>query len=289
MLFVTPPQNAGSIHSFCAQFNEGLRVEYKSTFDDNVRRNLPKIVSSFANSLGGVIVVGVNAANGVPPGPASGVPPPAEELTLTVENICLQGINPPVVPRITIVPSDAAGHVFLVVEVDESWDAPHAIENSKRVYVRTGNAANPFDLAEVDLIIELIKRRAEPSWRRERLTAMARGRARTIVPDGAIHVQVCIAPSYPRRALCTNETVWAFLSGVRYRAARYFPFQTLRRVEDGVASFNRENEYSQVSTSGLLLTRRAMQRYREEQGPEVIKAADVLHPLVKLLNCANAL
>jgi hypothetical protein len=69
MLFVTPPQDVAEIRAFCGRFNEGLRGEYKSTFDDNVRRNLPKIVSSFANSLGGVLVVGVNAANGVPQQP----------------------------------------------------------------------------------------------------------------------------------------------------------------------------------------------------------------------------
>jgi len=127
MLFVTPPQNVEAIRAFCAQFNEGLRVEYKSTLDDNVRRNISKVVSSFANSLGRVFVIGVNAADGVPQLPIEGFAARAEELALTVENICLQGINPPVVPRITIVPSDIADRIFLVVEVDESWEAPHAI------------------------------------------------------------------------------------------------------------------------------------------------------------------
>lgn len=288
MLFVAPPQNVASIRAFCAQFDEGLRVEYKRTLDENVRRNLPKVLSSFANSLGGLIVIGVNATNGVPQLPIEGFAAPEEELALTVENICLQGINPPVAPRITIVPSDTADHIFLVIEVDESWDAPHAIENSKRVYVRTGNAANPYDLAEVDLIIELIKRREGPSSRRERIMALAHERARTVVPDGAIHVQVSIAPSYPRRPLCTNDAVWAFLSGTRYRAGRYFPFATLRRVGDGVASFNRAGEYSQISAFGLLLTRKAMSLQHEREEPEIISAADVLHTLVKLLHCASA-
>jgi hypothetical protein len=35
------------------------------------------------------------------------------------------------------------------------------------VYVRTGNAANPYDLAHVDLIIDLVKRREEPLELRE--------------------------------------------------------------------------------------------------------------------------
>jgi hypothetical protein len=156
------------------------------------------------------------------------------------------------------------------------------------VYVRTRNAANPYDLAEVDLIIELIRRRAGPSAKREHLIAVARERAKTVVVDGSIQVQVSIAPSYPGRALCANHTIWTFLSGARYRAGRYFPFQTLRRVDDGVASFDREENYSQVSTFGLLFTKRTMRLHHEEQGPEVILVGEVFHPVFKLLHCANA-
>jgi len=289
MLFVAPPQDAVQIRAFCARFNEGLRVEYKSTFDDNVRRNLPKIVSSFANSLGGILVVGVSTVNGAPQQPVEGFETPAEELTLTVENICLQGINPPVIPRITVIPSDVVNRTFLIIEVDESWEAPHAIENSKRVYVRTGNAANPYDLTDVELIIDLIKRRSEPSAKRERLIAVASKRAATVVADADIYVQVSIGPQYPRRALCTNDEVWAFLSGARYRGAHYFPIQTLRRIEDGVASFNRNHEYSQVSAFGLLLTRRVMTAHRQAEGePNVLLVGDVFHPLFKLLHCARS-
>lgn len=288
MLFITPPQNAAEIRAFCARFNEGLRVEYKSTFDANVRGNLPKIVSSFANSLGGVLVLGVNAPNGVPQEPIEGFATPAEELPLTIESICLRGINPPVIPRVTVVPSDVPNHMFLVIEVDESWEAPHAIENSRRVYVRTGNAANPYDLTDVDLIIDLIKRRSEPSSKRDQLIAIAGRRAETVVLDGTIHLQIRIVPLYPRRALCTNDDVWAFLDDTRYRAGRYFPFQTLRRIEDGVASFNRNQEYSQVSTFGLLFTKQLMQLQQQEEQPSTILLRDVFHPLLKLLHCANA-
>ena len=146
MLFLASPQNVADIRAFCARFNEGIRVEYKASFDENVRRAVPKVVSSFANSLGGVLIIGVTAVDGIPQNPIEGFVPPAEELPLTVENLCIQGTNPPVFPKTTIINSDVANRVFLVIEVDESWEAPHAIENSKKVYVRTGNAANPYDL-----------------------------------------------------------------------------------------------------------------------------------------------
>src|ERR1700730_4960421 len=150
MIFIERPLTFQNVPDACAGFNEGVRVEYKSAFDANVRDKLPKVISSFANSQGGVLIVGVNTTNGVPQPPFEGfASQPREEYPLTVENICLRNIHPPVLPRTQIVESDVAGKVFLVIEIDESAEAPHAIENSKRVYVRTGNAADLYDLAEV--------------------------------------------------------------------------------------------------------------------------------------------
>jgi predicted HTH transcriptional regulator len=80
MIFLERPITVQHIRDVCARFNEGPRVEYKSTFDASVRAQLPKIVSSFANSQGGVLVVGVPAVNGVPAPPIEGVARPREEL-----------------------------------------------------------------------------------------------------------------------------------------------------------------------------------------------------------------
>lgn len=283
MLFLATPQDPNDIRAFCARFNEGIRVEYKSTFDDNVRRALPKVVSSFANSLGGVLIVGVNAVDGVPQNPIEGFASPAEELPLTVENLCIGGINPPVFPKTTVIESDAAGQVFLVIEVDESWEAPHAIENSKKVYVRTGNAANPYDLAEVDLVIELVRRRSEPLALRERMLDRARQRARQVIGERDVHAEVSIGPLYPRRALCTRDAIWDFLSGQRYRGAHFFPFETLRRVEDGAASFHRNEQYGELSTVGMIVGGHLMMPGQQQQ----FFLRDPFHLLLKLLVCAD--
>ncbi len=44
------------VEDFCREFPEGVRVEYKREI-----RNIPKIVSSFANTLGGIFIIGVEA------------------------------------------------------------------------------------------------------------------------------------------------------------------------------------------------------------------------------------
>ncbi len=288
MLFITPPENANDIHAFCARFSENIRVEYKSTFDENVRRNLPKVLSSFANSLGGVLIVGVEAPNGLPQQPIQGFTTLAEELPLTIENICFQNINPPVIPRVHIIPSDVAGRSFAVIEVDESWEAPHAIENSKKVYVRTGNAAVPYELAEVDLIIELVRRRSEPAAKRQGLLATARKRASDVLiaDPRTPYAEISVSPQYPRHALCTREECWNFVTNSPYRGGRYFPLATVRRVEDGVASYNRAQEYGQVSKDGVLFMR-CLLRVQEVEQHSVIPLRELLRPTLLLLHCAE--
>lgn len=170
-----------------------------------------------------------------------------------------------------------------MIEVDESWEAPHAIENSKRVYVRTGNAANPYDLAQVDLIIELVRRRAEPLALRTRLVERAQQRAAQVVADASLHAEVSIGPLYPRRALCARDATWDFLSAERYRGGRFFPFETLRRVEDGTASFRLNEQYGELNTFGVILGRQVMRPGQEQQ----LLVGDPFHLMLKLLICGN--
>ena len=44
------------VKSFCDVWAEGVRVEYKKEI-----RHIPKIVSSFANTHGGIFLIGVEA------------------------------------------------------------------------------------------------------------------------------------------------------------------------------------------------------------------------------------
>src|SRR5260370_34459951 len=107
--------------------------------------------------------LGLKSVTGASHPPFEGFEPPArEEFALTVENICLQNIYPPLLPRTTVVPSDVANRAFLVIEAEESGKAPHAIETSNKVHVTTGNPANPYDFPDVDLIIDLVKPRRDP-------------------------------------------------------------------------------------------------------------------------------
>ena len=47
------------VQSFCEEWAEGVNVEYKS--DIIIKKHIPKIVSSLANTYGGVFLIGVEA------------------------------------------------------------------------------------------------------------------------------------------------------------------------------------------------------------------------------------
>jgi hypothetical protein len=235
MLFLRPPTQAADVLQFARKFNEGIRVEYKSAFDESVRRSTAKMISALANTLGGVAVIGVTTRNGIPQEPIVGFDIPNEELPLVIEQICLQGINPPVLPKITQVLSDTPGRCFLVIEVDASTEAPHAIENSRRVYVRTGNAANPYDLADVDTIIERFTRRRGLEELRIELIARQNARSGYSLLAGAKpKIAVSICPTFPHRPLAPRQDIWQFTSSERYRGGRFVPGNTIRRTNDGV-------------------------------------------------------
>lgn len=189
-----------NIDAFCQAWPEGVRVEYKVDWP-----NIPKVVSSFANTMGGILIIGVDAdrTTGMPILPIHGITtgPGLEE---RVTQSCYQGIYPPITPSIRVIsiPS-TTDRVVVVVKVAESIEAPHAIENTTRVYIRVNSTTEPIELAEIDRIEYLLNRRQNPKNRREEMISEAFGRFSAGVP------RLCIAvvPSYPNRPLFTPDSL----------------------------------------------------------------------------------
>src|SRR5260370_21862458 len=85
MLFAKSISNLNfeDVEEFCPRFHEDIRVEYKSTFDNSVKAKLPRVLSSFANSYGGILIIGIDAPAGVPRRPYDGIVFPEREPGLT--------------------------------------------------------------------------------------------------------------------------------------------------------------------------------------------------------------
>jgi hypothetical protein len=293
MLFLRPPTTTADIREFTRQFREGIRVEYKSVFDESVRRSTAKMVSALANTLGGVAVIGVDTDNGVPREPIVGFDMPNDELRLVIEQICLQGINPPIIPRITQIDSDSPGKCFLVIEVEESLEAPHAIENKRQVYVRTGNAAMPYDLAQVDVVIERFTRRRESQARRLELVARQTRRYASYQGAGTPPtVEASVGPTFPSRPLIDRASVWEFCSTQTYREGRFIPREAIRRTNDGVAGpVDHGGGYVDISQYGFVLWKNIaeLEEFRPPTHPPsfFLQFRALFQTLLKALVCSS--
>jgi predicted HTH transcriptional regulator len=127
------------VDTFClAGIAEGTRLDYKV----DVPKELAKIVAAFANTLGGMIMLGVDAdrTTNKPIWPPTKGMLSKRGIDEQITQICRDNIYPPVQPQISdVLPNEKLpGHVVTVVRVDESREAPHAINNGRHVYVRTG-------------------------------------------------------------------------------------------------------------------------------------------------------
>ena len=152
MLFSSPLHSLDlrQIEQFCRNWTEGVRVEYQRELDT---RHIPKIVSSFANTVGGIWIIGVATdVENRAVFPIRGI----SRTTGIEERIaqsCYHNLYPPLLPNIKIidVPGNG-GQVVVVVQIPESVEAPHAIENSTKVYIRTNSTAEIIQIAEIDRI-----------------------------------------------------------------------------------------------------------------------------------------
>lgn len=268
------------IEQFCKEFPEGQRVEYKSTLDANVMAKIPKIVSSFANTLGGVLIIGADTrgtADNKPIFPLIGI----DAKTGIEESIiqkCLYGINPAVLPEVRAVPiSSNPDKVIVVVNVEESVASPHAIENSTQVYYRTGNQSNPYELAKIDMIEHLFRKRQQPEELKNKLIENSRERFIThfnyylseYEEDEVMQninnlsypaIEVILSPPFPYKPIATPRDIYTrcekeFSTKMR---SYFFPggHRQLRRIQDGVQSVVFESRppriYTEINKYGLI-------------------------------------
>ena len=170
------------INTFCVQrFAESVRLDYKL----DVPKDLAKLVAAFANTLGGLIVFGVEAdkTSNKPiwPSPKGMATRPGIDEQITA--ICRDRIYPPVRPQISsiIANPNVAGTVLAVVRIDESPDAPHAVNGL--VYERTGSQGKPHRPSQINRIAYLLRRRNRIEKQRLAIAKMELKRASRPIAD----------------------------------------------------------------------------------------------------------
>lgn len=156
----TPKELADVTFADLAQlrdYEEGFALEFKQAFGESVRRKIPKIVASFANSRGGWLVIGISDADRrVCP-----VPRGTADASQVIGELCRRHVSP--APRFdarfVADPSDPSRGV-VVVQVFEGDFPPYVADGV--VEIREGSTSGPASgTALVDLYDKATHRRLD--------------------------------------------------------------------------------------------------------------------------------
>jgi Putative DNA-binding domain len=229
------------IDAFCsAKHREGTRCDYKLLFPTK----LEKTIAAFANTLGGLILLGIDSdpTTNTPIWPAVTGLPSRAGLEEQVYQKATEAIYPPV--RVAVSPvienPNLPGTVVIVIRVDESKDAPHAVDNGRQVlvYERSDNKTDPIQLAKIDRIEHLLNRRQAIESHREENRSKAMERAeRLLDKDMRPFMWVSVAPRFPWRQMCRWSACYDFL-------AKEFHADRVRRIPTGAVFVCRDSRAS---------------------------------------------
>ena len=261
------------VEAFCREWGEGVRVEYKSKV-----ANVPKTVSAFANSQGGVFIIGVKAdkSNNNVEFPIKGIPNQGG-LEDQVTNSMSDGIHPPVMPEITIVPTETEGHAVIVVRVDESPHAPHAIQNSTKVYIRTGSVSQPYKLADIDRIEYMLKRREDSKIIYGQILNQIEERVNSFHDPKKPSIRAIARPKFPYKPIISTREIHDFMG-----MEGGFGHITLSRVPGGAISRSHSHtnsDYWELNDHGIVYGRLPFVR----KDPEKIDHKDFFDATIWLL------
>jgi hypothetical protein len=180
-----------------------------------------------------------------------------------------------------------------VVKVLESIEAPHAIENSTRVYVRHASTSTPIELADIDRIDYLLQRRRAPEKWREEL--IERAEARSPLSPGLVgqphrRLRVVVTPVFPRGTLFSYDGLFELAKRLDDKADRMM--RNFRMVHEGVMGGRladpSADHHLEVSTQGVLFFEEPVEYSgtSQDQQTQFIFLKDALWPLARGVNIA---
>lgn len=225
---------------------EGILLDYKADWIDN--KKLAKAVSSFANTHGGHLIIGVAADKdrNVP------IAFPGIQLQDGIKEkvgaICRSRISPAPVFRMKLINlSQKPGRAVLIVEVPESPQPPHYVNGV--IYVRNGEASRPLEaLRNFYLIEKLYEKRAFQEERLERLISRRQAAHDFDKADYSLTLLTC--PSLPGRSPLPlfRREFYHFLGSLWDYAGR--------KIEPRVLTFSNESRWQErtaaISSDGWI-------------------------------------
>ena len=166
-----------------ARAAESRSIDYKRTIYGNANADYSEFladVSSFANTGGGDVVLGMDASNGIP----TAITPltvPMDAEVLRLEQAARGGLQPRIADfSLHVVPIQGGGNV-LILRIPRSYNAPHRIirQNSNRFWARSAAGKYEPDVNELRKLFSAGPQLADRirNFRLDRIAKIAAGEA----------------------------------------------------------------------------------------------------------------
>jgi hypothetical protein len=238
---------------------ESLWIEYKrDTYgsNDDAKAEFLADISSFANSSGGDLVIGMEAKKGVP----IRVKPftePADSELLRLNQMAQNGLQPRIAKLLTKAVQIASGGSVLIIRVPSSYSAPHRVifKNKNRFWARSGVGKYEPDVDQLREIFTRAPQLAERmrEFRMERIARIAAGD--TPVPlseEACLVVHVIPFSAFDLRppfSLQNALEIWLNFSPTRPVAYR-INFDGFLTLTDADSDKRKHLNYAQVFRTG---------------------------------------
>jgi hypothetical protein len=258
--------------AFCNEkIRENVNLDYKEDFNaDN--KKLAMTLSAFANTFGGLVIIGVKDNDGVPLLPIEGLEN-KEGISEKVTRIIIDNIYPIIFPEVKVCKNDDCTKALVVIRIHPSNETPHAIRGNTRAYVRINDTKNPEDLATMEQLDWLRNKREKSENLKKNLLDLATDRHKETIFDPSKESVLyspevlkrrrpwgsgsfSSIPLYPHETLSNPDELFDIFDKIKihdYFSPGNFPkYPEKRRViSDGVVIKHIDKYYDEINEFGL--------------------------------------
>lgn len=272
------------VQNFCNQnIKENEILEYKSDFP----KNLDKVISSMANTYGGIIIIGIEDSDSFPQPPFDGIDF-VSGLAERITQIDISNIYPPVFPEIQVCPPEN-NKTFVVIRIPESNATPHYIKQKTNAYVRTGNVSTPEKIANVNELEWLRNRRQKAINFRESILKNVDMHFRNIgrleglssIPYSVFSMSIC--PLYPSKSIVLAQKIEDILNHTNtHPRITYSDLTNYKRlpIQSGLATFlvsQNIYDYLEINQFGLISKKRNLEWEEKRHTQEQVEDGESVH------------
>jgi hypothetical protein len=238
---------------------ENTLLDYKLMLP---RRNekFAKTIAAFANSMGGIIIIGVKDENDKPSPPFSGIPF-YQKIRGQIESIIQDYIDPVVFVDIAACKDPHSNNMFVVVNIPQSNLTPHLVGHAKRAYIRTGQASRPEIIVHPEKLPWLLDNRRKSQNLRNILLDKAEAhfnnflRAKFKTPETApAAASISLVPLYPQSPLTDYKNMPHIMRDIQFDCQNtpFPPADNFKTVQDGIVITLNDTSSLEFNAYGLM-------------------------------------